>query len=233
MAMPCSRSSAGSDPMDAAVPTRPEDGAVRIGAVELAWTTAARDERPTELSRDDVARAADLTPGRRQRFLAGRRLLRTMLTDRFPEARDWWITTAACPHCGGRHGGVAVHGLPALVAVAHADELTVGAVAFVADLARLGVDAEPADADPAREADLARLLGVPAGMALRRWTQVEAVLKADGRGLRVDPAAVRVERGRASLDGVGYRLAAVPGPPGHLISLAWAASAGPSAPARR
>ncbi|MBW8872350.1 MAG: 4-phosphopantetheinyl transferase family protein, partial [Leifsonia sp.] len=40
----------------------------------------------------------------------------------------------------------------------------------------------------------------------RRWTAVEAVLKADGRGLRLPPDSVHVGRWTGSLDGVRYRL---------------------------
>jgi len=35
--------------------------------------------------------------------------------------------------------------------------------------------------------------------AIRRWVRAEAVLKADGRGLRVDPAHVRFDGDRARL----------------------------------
>ena len=44
------------------------------------------------------------------------------------------------------------------------------------------------------------------GDPLLRWTAIEATLKADGRGLRVDPSAVRLGNRRADLDGVRYRL---------------------------
>ena len=64
--------------------------------------------------------------------------------------------------------------------------------------------------------------------SLREWTRVEAVLKADGRGLRVDPAAVTVTgrataRGAAAVDGLAASASTgwdVPGPPGIIVSVA-------------
>ena len=44
------------------------------------------------------------------------------------------------------------------------------------------------------------------GDRVRRWTAVEAVLKADGRGLRLAPDAVRIDGRSARLDGRSYRL---------------------------
>ncbi|ONI63716.1 hypothetical protein ALI44B_03330 [Leifsonia sp. ALI-44-B] len=76
-------------------------------------------------------------------------------------------------------------------------------VVAVSDDARLGVDVEvlfsarrlSGSGDVAqRVRDVADVLGVDAGDerdVLQRWVRVEAVLKADGRGLRVDPRDVR------------------------------------------
>jgi len=75
-------------------------------------------------------------------------------------------------------------------------------VVAVSDDARLGVDIEVlfsarhgAGSGDAlqRVRDVATVLGVDAGDerdVLQRWVRVEAVLKADGRGLRVDPREV-------------------------------------------
>ncbi|MDM4762152.1 hypothetical protein QT381_03920 [Galbitalea sp. SE-J8] len=67
----------------------------------------------------------------------------------------------------------------------------------------VGVDAEPIAAGDERVRAIGRLTGV---WSAEHWTRVEAVLKADGRGLAVDPGRVRVEGDRAELDGVRYRL---------------------------
>jgi phosphopantetheinyl transferase len=70
---------------------------------------------------------------------------------------------------------------------------------------QVGPDAEPLAAAPDRRAAIDDL--APGhGDALRRWTVIEAVLKADGRGLRVPPDAVRVGLLRAWLEGRRYRV---------------------------
>ena len=72
----------------------------------------------------------------------------------------------------------------------------------VSDDARLGVDVDVlfsarrgvgSDDVAQRVRHVASVLGIDAGAerdVLQRWTRVEAVLKADGRGLRVDPREV-------------------------------------------
>ena len=60
---------------------------------------------------------------------------------------------------------------------------------------------------------------------VRVWGRVEAALKADGRGLRVEPATVVVAPAAdgwtaAAPDGDVYTGWDVPGPPGVLVSVA-------------
>ena len=62
--------------------------------------------------------------------------------------------------------------------MSYADTLVVAAVAPRNRVAALGVDVEPAATTPAREHDLRRLLGPSNIPVLRRWTRIEAVLKA-------------------------------------------------------
>jgi 4'-phosphopantetheinyl transferase len=63
----------------------------------------------------------------------------------------------------------------------------------------VGIDAEPLAGDPSRFAAIREVCGRSAAdvadgvEALRLWTTIEAVLKADGRGLDVDPRRVSVE----------------------------------------
>lgn len=97
------------------------------------------------------------------------------------------------------------------------------------------IDAEPFD-DVVREA----AGGAPGG--LLRWVRTEAVLKADGRGLRVDPAAVvfvpeddggAAWTARLADTGVRFRggePAGADAPPGVLVSVAWACPAAEAAP---
>lgn len=111
-----------------------------------------------------------------------------------------------CPDCGGPHGRPVVMDPPAArgiaVSVAHAG----GAhVAAAGSSGRIGVDAEPRDAAPGRLEALRALLPAGDGDPLRHWTRIEAVLKADGRGLRVEPAAVVLDARRGEVVG------AVPG----------------------
>ncbi|WP_206446567.1 4'-phosphopantetheinyl transferase family protein [Agrococcus sp. KRD186] len=108
------------------------------------------------------------------------------------------VVVQRCPDCGGPHGRPVVMAPPAArdvgVSLAHAGEQHV--VAAVRGR-RIGVDAERADAPPERLAALGELLGEHPD-PLRRWTQVEAALKADGRGLRVEPGAVHVDDASAT-----------------------------------
>ncbi len=59
------------------------------------------------------------------------------------------------------------------------------------------------------------------------WTRAEAALKADGRGLNIEPAAVRVELSpdgwRAVVPGrsAPFEVRELTGPPGVVVSAAW------------
>ena len=142
-----------------------------------------------------------------------RSISRALLTELLPGA----AFVSRCASCGGDHGRIRVVGTDAAVSVSYTD----GWAFAVAGLggACLGLDAVPAAA-----AGLERVL--PRGDA-RSWARVEAVLKADGRGLAVDPARVRV---RASTESGSWHaridddlpLAGwdVPGPPGVILAVA-------------
>lgn len=105
---------------------------------------------------------------------------RALLTELLPGARF----VSRCPLCGGDHGRIRVEGVDAAVSVSYLPGWTV--VAVTREYGRIGVDAVPTDA-----AGLERVL--PGETDARDWARVEAVLKADGRGLAVDPAQVVVE----------------------------------------
>jgi 4'-phosphopantetheinyl transferase len=83
-----------------------------------------------------------------------------------------------CPFCGGPHGPVQLPGSPWRASVSYAGDLAVVGVVPSAGIGAFGLDAE----DVAKTGDL----------DLRAWTRVEAALKADGRGIRVDPETVVV-----------------------------------------
>lgn len=153
----------------------------------------------------------------------------TLLGEMLPGAR----VSNPCPRCGGPHGPVRIAGVDAVANVAYTGAWAVVAVAEGTGVRALGIDAEtvppPGDDDrmPRLSASLERVLGRSA--TLRDWVRVEAALKADGRGLRVDPAHVRLdtaeaapERWRARVAGRSIRVLGrdVPGPAGVLVSVA-------------
>lgn len=137
-----------------------------------------------------------------------------------------------CDRCGSAdHGRPHVVGAPVLASISYAGDLVVVAVAEASHVLAVGIDAERTGRDRAERLRGVIVPGRPT--SLRRWTRVEAVLKADGRGLAVEPARVRIERslggvyGRIAGDGatngaVGIRprLFRVSGPRGVVISLA-------------
>ncbi|QKJ18804.1 hypothetical protein [Microbacterium hominis] len=133
--------------------------------------------------------------------------------------------------------------------VSYAAGFAVAVVAPAAAAEAVGVDAESDAAGPPGE--YAGVLGPERVASAREWTRVEAALKADGRGLRVDPAAVRI-RARPAAPGAASPpastwTATVPdggafegwdaaGPPGLVVSVALRAvppAAGEEDPAGR
>ncbi|MET3450222.1 4'-phosphopantetheinyl transferase superfamily protein [Curtobacterium sp. 1544] len=115
-----------------------------------------------------------------------------------------------CAHCGATDHGrpwAAVDGSAVGVSLSRTTDL----VALAVGPTDLGVDVErvsrvaaaPVEAFTAREA--ARACGDTTELAVL-WSVKEAVLKRDGRGLRVDPRSVEVDLDRmvAVLDGVEH-----------------------------
>lgn len=226
------------------------DGVQQVaGRILVGWAVPG-DAGPV-LGEVDARRLAGFRSERRAAFLTGRALLVRLLDDLLGEwFGALGVDTGRCPHCGGEHGPVAVRenyrvsvrhasgremvegegapaGHPAELAVAGGVQASVGyapglVVAAVGEVARLGVDVVD-DLPSPRWEDLGRLLRVAPDLAARRWTQVEAVLKADGRGLRVDPEQVLISGCAALVDGpVRYQLRDVEAPDPYLISVAWA-----------
>lgn len=147
-------------------------------------------------------------------------LLRSLLP---PGAR----LSNACPSCGGPHGPVRVDGVAAPVGVSYARSRTTGATVAVAALAggpacarAFAIDAEFAD-DPVRDT-----AGAPLSLSISDWVRVEAALKADGRGVRVDPASIELrgtpDSWTARIPGFSgvYRGRDLP-VPGLIVAAAW------------
>ncbi len=139
-----------------------------------------------------------------------------------------------CERCGASsHGRPLVIGAPVHASISYAGDLVVAAVADACRVLALGIDAERVSR--VRRGDLRGVITPGHRTSLRRWTRVEAVLKADGRGLSIEPERVRIERsvrgvhGSIAGEGTGTaagaldirpRLLRVRGPRGVVISLA-------------
>jgi 4'-phosphopantetheinyl transferase len=135
-----------------------------------------------------------------------------------------------CPRCGGPHGPVRVDGAEVAASVTYAGDYAIVAVVGLSDASGLGIDAELA-VDPRRDAAGFRgVLGEGRPADVRAWTRVEAALKADGRGVRLDPARVEViERPggwTARMPGRAVEMSGLDlvGPPGTIVSAALVAS---------
>jgi len=146
-------------------------------------------------------------------------LLRSLLPD------DGTRITNECDRCGEPHGRVRIHDPRIRSGVTYAGGFAI--VCVTDEAASVGIDAEP-EFDARRDA--AGLVGiVRSGVTttVRAWTRIEAVLKADGRGLQVDPSRVHIaELGggtwRASIDGSATVFAGrdVAGPDRVMVSVA-------------
>ena len=168
-------------------------------------------------------------PDRATRREVAWELLRSLVPN--PAAR----ITNTCERCGGPHGRVRVEYGGVHASVAYAGGWAFACVAPHGDAAAVGVDAESVS-DAKRDA--AGLTGiVRAGVitSIREWTRIEAVLKADGRGLRVDPAGVALiahgPEWTATVAGSDREFvgADVIGPPGIFVSVAFAPVSGEEA----
>jgi len=125
---------------------------------------------------------APVPPSRPARRKIAWELLRTLLDGvGVPDA----VLTNPCPRCGGAHGPVRLDDDRWLAAVTYA-----GATAVVGILPRDGVEGLALDAEPLYDPVREAAGGIPGGV--RRWVRVEAALKADGRGLAVEPATVEI-----------------------------------------
>ena len=157
----------------------------------------------------------------RARLLWGRMLLRDLVGRVAGLDASAVDLEAQCVDCGGPHGRPAVVGGNArartltLSVSACAGMVVVGAAAG----RQIGVDVEPRAGTDGRLDAVWQLTGHSED-PLRHWTRVEAVLKADGRGLRVDPSRVSFGQDTASLDGRSYRLVDVPFEPAFVLSAA-------------
>ncbi|MFS0733932.1 hypothetical protein ABC304_03310 [Microbacterium sp. 1P10UB] len=209
---------------------------LRVGPVALAWEVAPTDDEAAVhraaacLPASQARRAAGLSGARAATFVTGRRLLVRLAADLEPGAALEIDT--GCTTCGEDHGRPRAVGAPLALSVAYAGPLVVAAAARREEVGAVGVDVE-------RESGAVDLSGLaPAGASgLVGWTRIEAVLKADGRGIRLDPGEVRIDptapgpllrQATARLPGrdKGIEVATVTGPAAHLLSVAVIAARG-------
>jgi len=148
-------------------------------------------------------------------FAAGRLLLHELvreLTGSTP------VISAVCPDCGGCHGKPTIEGSELHVSLSRIPGLAVAAANWSS---AVGIDVELLDQPQGRLDAIESWTG---SRDVRAWTRIEAVLKADGRGLRVAPSDVRVDGDRAILDGVTYDLEEVAVAPDVVVSVATVAA---------
>jgi 4'-phosphopantetheinyl transferase len=180
-----------------------------------------RDEVVDRLGPSDQGRLARLSGDRRHRFLTGRAAALSAVGRLVGDPMEPVTIDAHCLECGGPHGRPVVSGTMGgvHVGIAHA----AGRAFAVASRSRIGVDAEPLDTPAARLDAIRALTRGSVGGPLARWTAIEAVLKADGRGLRVDPREVRIGRGagRVADRDIRYRLRRHRDVAGCLVTVAW------------
>jgi 4'-phosphopantetheinyl transferase len=149
-------------------------------------------------------------------FLLGRLVLRRLVGELTGVAPEDVPLAAVCPDCGGPHGRPVVAGSALHVSLSHSAVAVVAAASWDGPV---GVDVEPLEQSAAA---LAAVGSVAGEASLVRWTRVEAVLKADGRGLRVDPALVSFTGDEASIadSPARYRVADVQLAPDVRVSVA-------------
>ncbi|GAA3909795.1 4'-phosphopantetheinyl transferase family protein [Microbacterium invictum] len=165
-----------------------------------------------------------------ERFAAGRRLLADLARELGgPESLT---VISRCAVCGGDHGRPVDPSGRFALSVGYAAGLVAAAAVPATVAPEVGVDVErTAPASTRDSGELASLFAPRPAPDLRGWTAIEAVLKADGRGLLVPPdrvvftgaPGVLLGDGRlATVPGAGgsFEVVPVPAPEGFVISVA-------------
>jgi 4'-phosphopantetheinyl transferase len=184
------------------------------------------DEIAERLGPSDRARLDGTRDPERERFLVGRSAILVAVSRLVGEPVDALTVDAVCTECGGHHGAPVVFGARTTVHVSLAHGS--GRAFAVAAYHPIGVDAEPRSTPAPRLTAIRDVTGGRGPDPLGRWTAIEAILKADGRGLRVDPRQVLVghRRGRVADRGIRYRLRRHRDLDGHAVAVAWSGQEG-------
>ena len=195
-----------------------------FGPILLSWADASEPGEASTAALERLGEAQRRRHGalsglQARRFLLGRRLL-VELASELTAVEDLRLTTT-CERCGAEHGRPRMDSAPVAVSVSYAGNVVAVAAARHTDAAAVGVDIE-AEPPPGRYEPLhalAPLFAPSAPPDTERWTLIEAALKADGRGVEVDVAAVDV---------AGVQIgAAAPGGSARCVSPGGATRCGP------
>ena len=182
-----------------------------------AWMTAALQRLPPAMGRD-MARCRN--PLDRQSRVLGRLLVRLALETMGVSAADlagWSVDRFGRPYLAG---------CAADCSVSHSGGLVAAAVSLPG---RVGLDVEVVTPLPIEALDAAfsseemadiRSAGDQTRRALELWTGKEATLKADGRGLSLDPTLVDARGETLRLGGETWRIVRPELTPGWLCALA-------------
>lgn len=193
-----------------------------VGWAEPTLDAVERVAALNRLSALERGRAAAMPQVAQDSFLVGRVLLREIASVVARAPADSMVVSARCPDCGGAHGAPVIEGATVSVSLARC---ATAVVVAASGTGRIGVDVEQRDGTA--DDRLSAIETLTGERSLRRWTRTEAVLKADGRGLRIDPADVAFDSDSASLRGSSqrYRVYEPELIPGIQVSVAWAVNA--------
>lgn len=171
-----------------------------------------------------------------ERFVVGRVLLRMLAAELTGSRPSAVRVVACCAYCGGSHGRPRLEGPDSALAllsvsIAHCAGAVVVAVSSAG---AVGVDVEPVAGPMGRGERRASgpfaTGGVHRADPVLHGTRIGAALKANGRGLDLDPQRVHVHESRfaaeARIDGVRFRLAEPTLDPALRVSVALGPIAG-------
>lgn len=164
---------------------------VGMSTPELRWIRSTindkvRSRALSVLSPVELERYGSTVAANRDSFLAGRMLLRDLAADLTNATPAAVHLEAVCPECGGPHGQPVLVDSDLHLSLSHAGDVVVAAASWGSPV---GIDVENRVQPPERVTAIGALTGEA---SVLHWTRVEAILKADGRGLRVDPSMVEI-----------------------------------------
>ncbi|MGG7510549.1 4'-phosphopantetheinyl transferase family protein [Plantibacter sp. YIM 135249] len=210
----------------------PNDSARSAPSVSLRWVDPRDDvfdEGLAVLALSDAEHARLASTSDRRRFLLGRALLRATAAELLGVEPAAVRISAACPDCGREHGkpeATTEDGRRVHLSLSHSPVATAATASLDG---AVGIDVEQLDASrfagvedvALSAAEREDWLTLPEedriGALAHFWTRKEAVVKALGPGLRLDPATIEVTTpGR---DGDEPRVLRVPGVDAATITL--------------